>query len=203
MLARAVATAVGADFRSVSGSEFVEVFAGRGAGRVRELFRGAGSNSVVFIDEVDAVGRRRGGGAGLGSNQEQEQTLNQLLTCLDGVSSSGPGRPLVIAATNREELLDPALVRPGRFDRVVRVPLPDREGRLDILRDKARRVPSWTADLSDAAKRMKGASGADLEAVVNDAALRGAGEGVGDMEMGEAVDKWIQTRMGPMDIFKP
>ena len=186
LLARALATSARAPFLSCSGSEFVEMFVGRGAARVRQLFDRAKSLApcVVFIDEIDALGRRRRennfslGGA----NDEVEQTLNQLLACMDGVDANNG--VVVLAATNRLNILDPALVRPGRFDRVVKVPPPDLLGRESILRVHAKKVAvSSNVDLGAVAKETKGLVGADLAAVVNEAAIRAARRGGTAVEM--------------------
>ncbi|MCX8012710.1 MAG: AAA family ATPase [Rectinema sp.] len=173
LLARAVAGEAGVPFIAVSGSDFVELFVGLGARRVRNLFEHAKlwSPCVIFIDEIDAVGRRRGpDGAG---HSEMEQTLNALLTCMDGIS---PTQDIVVlAATNRFEILDPALVRPGRFDRRLHVGLPDVRGRVDILRVHARRIVlDANVDLQEIAKLTPGFSGADLANLVNEAALLAA-----------------------------
>ena len=184
LMARAVAAEAGVPFFSCSGSDFVEMFVGRGAARVRQLFAEAkksGGPAVVFVDELDAVGRARstlgggplGGGLG-GSNAEQEQTLNQLLACMDGLDTSNDG-VMVVAATNRFGLLDEALTRPGRFDRVVRVELPDEAGRREILAVHARRLnlgPERGATLALAAAVTPGASGAELATLANEAAIR-------------------------------
>merc|ERR1719388_645453 len=152
LLARAVAGEAGVPFISASGSEFVEMFVGVGASRVRDLFEQAKKNApcIVFIDEIDAVGRQRagsGGGGMGGGNDEREQTLNQILTEMDGFE--GNSGVIVLAATNRADILDPALIRPGRFDRRVPVDLPDKQGRLDILKVHARGKPiSEECDLS-------------------------------------------------------
>jgi len=173
MLARAMANEVGAPFLVVSASEFVETLVGRGAARVRDLFKRARDQApaIIFIDEVDSLGRARG--LSLNSNEEREQTLNQILTEMDGFDSSGSSAPiLVIAATNRPQVLDPALLRPGRFDRHVYVGLPDVTGREAILASHARRIRmDSTVDLSAVARSTAGFSGADLANVVNEAAL--------------------------------
>jgi cell division protease FtsH len=171
-------------FFSLSGSEFVEVVVGVGAARVRDLFARAKREApaIVFVDELDAVGRRRGGaGAGV-VNEEQEQTLNQLLTEMDGFDSAAAGGPgqavIVLAATNRPDVLDPALLRPGRFDRRVVVQVPDRPGRAAILRVHTRRVPlARDVDLDALAGATPGLAGADLRNLVNEAALEAARNG--------------------------
>merc|ERR1719487_1030998 len=176
LLARAVAGEAGVPFISASGSEFVEMFVGVGASRVRDLFKKAKKNApcIVFIDEIDAIGGQRagseGGGMGGGGNDEREQTLNQILTEMDGFE--GNSGVIVLAATNRADILDPALIRPGRFDRRVPVDLPDVKGRLDILKVHARGKPlADELDLSVVAKRTIGFSGASLANLMNEAAI--------------------------------
>jgi len=176
LLARAVAGEAGVPFISASGSEFVEMFVGVGASRVRDLFGQAKKNApcIVFIDEIDAIGGARaggaGGGMGGGGNDEREQTLNQILTEMDGFE--GNSGVIVIAATNRADILDPALIRPGRFDRRVPVDLPDVKGRLDILKVHARGKPlASELDLGIVAKRTTGFSGASLANLMNEAAI--------------------------------
>ena len=176
LLARAVAGEAGVPFLSLSGSDFVEMFVGVGASRVRDLFRQAVDKApaIVFVDEIDAVGRHRGAGVG-GGHDEREQTLNQLLVEMDGFE--GNDGVILIAATNRPDVLDPALLRPGRFDRRIVVGLPDVRGREAILRVHTRRVPmDETIDLSVVARGTPGFSGADLENLVNEAALLAARE---------------------------
>lgn len=174
LVAKAVAGEAGVPFFSISGSDFVEMFVGVGASRVRDLFDQAGKNApcIVFIDEIDAVGRSRGHGLG-GGNDEREQTLNQLLVNMDGMEvSSGI---IIIAATNRPDVLDPALLRPGRFDRRVTVDLPDVKGRLAILKVHVRNIKmDVDVDLKVLAQRTSGCSGADLANIVNEAALYAA-----------------------------
>ena len=158
-------------FFSISGSDFVEMFVGVGASRVRDMFEQAKKNApcIIFIDEIDAVGRQRGAGLG-GGNDEREQTLNQLLVEMDGFESNQT--VIVIAATNRPDVLDPALQRPGRFDRQVVVPLPDIRGREQILKVHAKKVPlDASVDLTSLARGTPGFSGADLANLVNEAAL--------------------------------
>ena len=177
LLARGVAGEAGVPFYSISGSDFVEMFVGVGASRVRDLFEQGKKNApcIVFIDEIDAVGRHRGAGLG-GGHDEREQTLNQLLVEMDGFESNDG--VILIAATNRPDVLDPALLRPGRFDRRVVVPLPDVRGPAGILGVHARKVPlSDDVDLTVIARGTPGFSGADLENVVNEAALLAARDG--------------------------
>jgi cell division protease FtsH len=174
LLARAVAGEAGVPFFSISGSEFVEMFVGVGASRVRDLFEQAKKSApcIVFIDEIDAVGRHRGSGMG-GGHDEREQTLNQLLVEMDGFDSAEG--VILVAATNRPDVLDPALLRPGRFDRRVVVPAPDVRGRFGILKVHAQRTPlAEGVDLERIAKGTPGFSGAELESVINEAALLAA-----------------------------
>ncbi len=171
LLARAIAGEAGVPFFSISGSDFVEMFVGVGASRVRDLFEQGKKNApcIIFIDEIDAVGRHRGAGLG-GGHDEREQTLNQLLVEMDGFESNDG--VIIIAATNRPDVLDPALLRPGRFDRRIVVPRPDLRGRIGILNVHVRRVPlSAAVDLDVIARGTPGFSGADLESLVNEAAL--------------------------------
>ncbi len=173
MLARAVAAQAGVDFFSASGSSFVEMFVGRGAARIRRLFREArkAGRAVIFIDELDAVGGHRGAGGGDGGTSEREQALNQLLVELDGFERD-PGTVIVLAASNNVEKLDPALLRPGRFDRQVLVAPPDRRGREAILRAHARNKPLGpTLDLTDVARKTTGMTGAQLANALNEAAI--------------------------------
>src|SRR5207244_8431661 len=174
LLAKAVAGEAGVPFFSISGSEFVEMFVGVGASRVRDLFDQAKRNSpcIVFIDEIDAVGRHRGAGLG-GSHDEREQTLNQILVEMDGFDTNT--NVIVVAATNRPDILDPAILRPGRFDRQVVLDKPDVAGRKAILYIHSRKkVLAAEVDLDLLAKRTPGFSGADLENLVNEAALLAA-----------------------------
>lgn len=176
-LARAVAAEAGVPFYSVSGSDFIEIFAGVGAGRVRELFEQARENapSIVFIDEIDAIGRQRGGNVG-GSSDEREQTLNQLLVNMDGFDEHDG--IVVMAATNRSNILDKALVRPGRFDRRVMIPLPDRYGREKILHiHSGDRVFADDVDMTVVAAQTIGFSGAELESLINEASILAARDG--------------------------
>ncbi len=174
LLAKAIAGEAGVPFFSISGSDFVEMFVGVGASRVRDLFIQGKKNApcIIFIDEIDAVGRHRGAGMG-GGHDEREQTLNQLLVEMDGFESNEG--VILIAATNRPDVLDPALLRPGRFDRRVVVPRPDLNGRLGILKVHTKKVPlSEDVDLNVVARGTPGFSGADLEILVNEAALYAA-----------------------------
>ncbi|MGL5080011.1 MAG: ATP-dependent zinc metalloprotease FtsH [Microcoleaceae cyanobacterium] len=192
LLAKAIAGEAGVPFFSISGSEFVEMFVGVGASRVRDLFRKAKENSpcLVFIDEIDAVGRQRGAGIG-GGNDEREQTLNQLLTEMDGFE--GNAGVIIIAATNRPDVLDTALLRPGRFDRQVIVDLPGYNGRLGILKVHARNKKlSDEVDLEVIARRTPGFSGADLANLLNEAAIltaRRRKEAVTPLEIDDAIDR--------------
>jgi cell division protease FtsH len=192
LLARAVAGEAGVPFYSISGSDFVEMFVGVGASRVRDLFEQAKSNApaIVFVDEIDAVGRHRGAGLG-GGHDEREQTLNQMLVELDGFDTKGG--VIVIAATNRPDILDPALLRPGRFDRQIMVGQPDLIGRKGILRVHARGKPiAPDADLDVIARRTPGFTGADLANVINEAALltaRTNGKQISMAAMEEAIDR--------------
>jgi cell division protease FtsH len=174
LLARAVAGEAGVPFFSISGSDFVEMFVGVGASRVRDLFEQGKKNApcIIFIDEIDAVGRHRGAGLG-GGHDEREQTLNQLLVEMDGFESNEG--VILIAATNRPDVLDPALLRPGRFDRRIVVPRPDLNGRMGILKVHTKKVPlDGQVDLTQIAKGTPGFSGADIENLVNEAALYAA-----------------------------
>ncbi len=192
LTARAVAGEAGVPFFSISASEFVEMFVGVGASRVRDLFdkAKAASPAIIFIDELDAVGRQRFAGLG-GSNDEREQTLNQLLVEMDGFETNQ--EVIVMAATNRPDVLDPALLRPGRFDRQVTVGLPDKSGRESILKIHSRGIPlNNTVDLEQIAKSTTGFSGADLSNLVNEAALTAArrnSKDIGKKDFDEALDK--------------
>ncbi|MGH2930035.1 MAG: ATP-dependent zinc metalloprotease FtsH, partial [Solirubrobacteraceae bacterium] len=175
LLARAVAGEAGVPFFSISGSDFVEMFVGVGASRVRDLFKEAkeAAPAIIFIDELDAIGRSRGVGASFGGHDEREQTLNQILTEMDGFDSREG--VIVLAATNRADVLDTALLRPGRFDRRVTVQPPDRDGRAAILRIHTRGVPLATdSDLEQVASQTPGLVGAELRNLVNEAALLAA-----------------------------
>jgi cell division protease FtsH len=194
LLARAVAGEAGVPFFSISGSEFVEMFVGVGASRVRDLFEQAKRNSpcIVFVDEIDAVGRQRGAGLG-GSHDEREQTLNQILVEMDGFDTNT--NVIVVAATNRPDVLDPALLRPGRFDRQVVLDRPDIRGRREILNVHIKGKPlDKTVDLDALARRSPGFSGADLANLVNEAAILAARrnkKSVGMSEFNEAIDRVI------------
>ena len=194
LLAKAVAGEVGVPFFSISGSDFVEMFVGAGAGRVRDLFKTAKQNApcVVFIDEIDAVGRQRGAGLG-GGNDEREQTLNQLLVELDGFEENSG--VIIIAATNRADVLDPALLRAGRFDRQITVNLPDRKGREAIFKVHAsNKKIDPSIDFDQLAKRTVGFSGADIANILNEAAIlavRGGREMVVMADIDEAIDRRI------------
>ena len=205
LLARAVAGEAGVPFFSISGSDFVEMFVGVGASRVRDLFEQTKANApaIIFVDEIDAVGRHRGAGLG-GGHDEREQTLNQMLVEMDGFDvSSGV---ILIAATNRPDILDPALLRPGRFDRQIAVDRPDLEGRYAILQVHARGKPiAEGVDLRAVARRTPGFTGADLANVLNEAALltaRTGGQLIDDDALDEAIDRVIagpQKRTRVMD----
>ena len=194
LLARAVAGEAGVPFYAISGSDFVEMFVGVGASRVRDLFEQAKENApaIIFIDEIDAVGRHRGTGMG-GGHDEREQTLNQLLVEMDGFDVRGG--VILIAATNRPDVLDPALLRPGRFDRQISVDAPDLAGRTQILTVHSRGKPlAEGVDLKSVGKRTPGFSGADLANVLNEAALLTARKGlkmIGNGELDEAIDRVI------------
>ena len=197
LLARAVAGEAGVPFFSISGSEFVEMFVGVGASRVRDLFEQAKANApcIVFIDEIDAVGRQRGAGLG-GGNDEREQTLNQLLTEMDGFE--GNTGIIVIAATNRPDVLDAALLRPGRFDRQVVVDRPDYAGRLEILRVHARgKTLAKDVDLERIARRTPGFTGADLSNLLNEAAILAARRNLTEISMDEVNDAIDRVLAGP------
>ena len=185
LLARATAGEAGVPFFSINGSEFIQMFVGVGATRVRDLFKTARESApcIVFIDEIDAVGRVRGAGVG-GGHDEREQTLNQILSEMDGFQQGET--VIVLAATNRSDVLDPALLRPGRFDRHVTVDLPARDGRLGILKVHTRRVPlEDNVDLDALARTTMGYSGAELEKLVNEAALKAAREDKRKVEMSD------------------
>src|SRR5690554_366547 len=194
LLARAVAGEAGVPFFSISGSDFVEMFVGVGASRVRDLFENAKKNApcIIFIDEIDAVGRQRGAGLG-GGHDEREQTLNQLLVEMDGFSSNEG--IIIIAATNRPDILDPALLRPGRFDRQITVDRPDVKGREAVLKVHARNKPLTDGvDLGVIARRTPGFTGADLENLLNEAALLAARKGlkkITSQELEQSIERVI------------
>ena len=197
LLAKAVAGEAGVPFFSISGSDFVEMYVGVGASRVRDLFENARKHpaSIIFIDEIDAVGRHRGAGLG-GGHDEREQTLNQLLVEMDGFGSHEG--IIVIAATNRPDILDPALLRPGRFDRQVTVNYPDINGREEILKVHARNKPlEETVDLAQVAKTTAGFTGADLANLLNEAALLAARRGKNLIGMEDIEDAFIKVIAGP------
>ena len=202
LLARAVAGEAKVPFYSISGSEFVEMFVGVGASRVRDLFAQAKQNApaIVFVDEIDAVGRQRGAGLG-GGNDEREQTLNQLLVEMDGFEANG--QVILIAATNRPDVLDPALLRPGRFDRQISVDRPDLKGRAAILAVHAKNKPvAKDVDLPSYAKRTPGFTGADLANVLNEAALLAAREDrktIRNSDLDEAIDR---VMAGPQKVSR-
>ncbi len=186
LLARATAGEAGVQFFNLSGAEFVEMFVGVGASRVRDLFEQAKKSapSIIFIDEIDAIGGRRAGAGAIGVHEEREQTLNQLLAEMDGFESARG--VIVMAATNRPEILDPALLRPGRFDRLIMVDLPDRQGRLEIINIHARQVTlAPNASLEAVAQMTPGFSGADLANLVNEAALLASRNGKESVEMSD------------------
>ena len=196
LLARAVAGEAGVPFFSISGSDFVEMFVGVGASRVRDLFEQAKKNApcIIFIDEIDAVGRQRGAGLG-GGHDEREQTLNQLLVEMDGFGANEG--VIMIAATNRADILDPALMRPGRFDRQIMVGYPDIKGREEILKVHARGKPiAPDVDLSTIAKTTSGFTGADLENLLNESALLAARKGLKAITMAEVEEATIKVVMG-------
>ena len=199
LLAKAIAGEAGVPFFSISGSEFVEMFVGVGASRVRDLFKKAKENApcIIFIDEIDAVGRQRGAGIG-GGNDEREQTLNQLLTEMDGFE--GNTGIIILAATNRPDVLDSALLRPGRFDRQVTVDTPDIKGRLEILSVHARdKKLAPEVSLKGIARRTPGFTGADLANLLNEAAIltaRRRKEAITMLEIDDAVDRVVAGMEG-------
>ncbi|MFO1020127.1 MAG: ATP-dependent zinc metalloprotease FtsH [Planctomycetales bacterium] len=197
LMARATAGEAGVSFFSINGSEFIQMFVGVGASRVRDLFQTAKENSpcVIFIDEIDAVGRVRGAGVG-GGHDEREQTLNQILSEMDGFAQSDA--VIVLAATNRPDVLDPALLRPGRFDRHVTVDRPTRKGRFEVLKVHCRKVPlSDNVDLQRIADSTIGFSGADLKNLVNEAALLATRAGKNSVEMDDFEAARDKVLMGP------
>ncbi|MFZ2879282.1 MAG: ATP-dependent zinc metalloprotease FtsH [Phototrophicaceae bacterium] len=197
LMARAVAGEAGVPFFSISGSEFVEMFVGVGASRVRDLFDRAKAEApaIVFVDEIDAVGRHRGAGLG-GGHDEREQTLNQILVEMDGFETGT--NVIVLASTNRPDILDPALLRPGRFDRKVVMDNPDVKGRLDILKVHAKGKPlAQSVDLEAIAKITPGFSGADLENLINEAAILAARRNLKNIGMSELQEAMERVIMGP------
>ncbi len=197
LLAKAIAGEADAPFFSISGSDFVEMFVGVGASRVRDLFKTAKDNSpcIIFLDEIDAVGRRRGSGFSSGGHDEREQTLNAILVEMDGFDTND--QVIVVASTNRVDVLDPALTRPGRFDRQVYVPLPDVKGRLDILKVHARKVKIGpNVDMLRLAKATPGFSGADLAAIINESALGATMAGKEFIEMDDLEEARDKVRWG-------
>ncbi len=197
LLAKAIAGEADAPFFSISGSDFVEMFVGVGASRVRDLFKQAKDNSpcIIFLDEIDAVGRRRGSGFSSGGHDEREQTLNAILVEMDGFDTND--QVIVVASTNRVDVLDPALTRPGRFDRQVYVSLPDVKGRLDILKVHSRKVKLGpNVDLLRVAKATPGFSGADLAAIINEAALGATMAGKEFIELDDLEEARDKVRFG-------
>ena len=197
LLAKAIAGEADVPFFSISGSDFVEMFVGVGASRVRDLFKQAKDNSpcIIFLDEIDAVGRRRGSGFSSGGHDEREQTLNAILVEMDGFETND--QVIVCAATNRVDVLDPALTRPGRFDRQIYVPLPDVKGRLAILKVHSRKVKLGpNVDLSRIAKATPGFSGADLAAVINESALHATMANKEFIEMDDLEESRDKVRWG-------
>jgi cell division protease FtsH len=200
LLAKAIAGEADVPFFCISGSDFVEMFVGVGASRVRDLFKQAKDNSpcIIFLDEIDAVGRRRGSGFSSGGHDEREQTLNAILVEMDGFETND--QVIVCAATNRVDVLDPALTRPGRFDRQIYVPLPDVKGRLEILKVHSRKVKMGpNADLTRLARATPGFSGADLAAIINESALGATLAGkeyieMDDLEEGRDKVRWGRAR---------
>ncbi|HAJ74096.1 MAG TPA: cell division protein FtsH, partial [Lachnospiraceae bacterium] len=196
LMAKAVAGEAGVPFFSISGSDFVEMFVGVGASRVRDMFEDAKQNApcIVFIDEIDAVARRRGTGMG-GGHDEREQTLNQLLVEMDGF---GPNENIIVmAATNRVDILDPAILRPGRFDRRVAVGRPDKQGREDILKVHAKGKPlADDVDLKAIAQTTAGFTGADLENLLNEAAIHAAGENRAFLKQADIKDAFVKVGIG-------
>jgi cell division protease FtsH len=197
LMARAVAGQAGVPFFSISGSEFVEMFVGVGASRVRDLFAKAKKNApcIIFIDEIDAVGRRRGSGMG-GGHDEREQTLNQILVEMDGFEQGA--NVIVVAATNRPDVLDPALLRPGRFDRRVTIPLPDRKDREAILKVHFKNKPTdSTVNLDTLAAKSAGSSGADLANIANEAAILAARRGSKVVSNHDVTNAFERVAIGP------
>ncbi|MBR3228025.1 MAG: ATP-dependent zinc metalloprotease FtsH, partial [Erysipelotrichaceae bacterium] len=202
LLAKAVAGEADVPFYSISGSDFVEMFVGVGASRVRDMFKNAKTTApcMIFIDEIDAVGRQRGAGMG-GGHDEREQTLNQLLVEMDGMSDNSG--VVVIAATNRPDVLDPALLRPGRFDRQITVSLPDLKGREAILKVHSRNKKLEDGvDLEALARRTPGFSGADLENVLNEAAILAVRENSDEIHMKQIDEAIDRVMMGPAKVSR-
>jgi cell division protease FtsH len=197
LLAKAIAGEADVPFFSISGSDFVEMFVGVGASRVRDLFKQAKDNSpcIIFLDEIDAVGRRRGSGFSTGGHDEREQTLNAILVEMDGFETND--QVIVVASTNRVDVLDPALTRPGRFDRQVYVPLPDVKGRLEILKVHSRKVKLGpNVDLQRLARATPGFSGADLAAIINESALHATMANKDFIEMDDLEESRDKVRWG-------
>jgi cell division protease FtsH len=196
LLAKAVAGEAGVPFFSMAGSEFMEMLVGVGASRVRDLFGQAKASApaIIFIDEIDAIGRQRGRGL-MGGHDEREQTLNQILVEMDGFTPND--NVIVIAATNRGDLLDPALLRPGRFDRRVALDMPDKEGRLAILRIHARGKKFKKVNWSDVADRTVGFSGADIENMLNEAAIGAARDNRTEITMADIEESATKVKLGP------
>jgi cell division protease FtsH len=197
LLAKAIAGEADVPFFSISGSDFVEMFVGVGASRVRDLFKQAKDNSpcIIFLDEIDAVGRRRGSGFSSGGHDEREQTLNAILVEMDGFDTND--QVIVCAATNRVDVLDPALTRPGRFDRQIYVPLPDVKGRMEILKVHSRKVKLGpNVDLLRLARATPGFSGADLAAIINEAALSATLAGKEFIEQDDLEESRDKVRWG-------
>ncbi len=197
LLAKAMAGEAEVPFFSISGSDFVEMFVGVGASRVRDLFKQAKDNSpcIIFLDEIDAVGRRRGSGFSSGGHDEREQTLNAILVEMDGFETND--QVIVIAATNRSDVLDPALTRPGRFDRQISVPLPDIKGRLEILRVHAKKVKmAPSVDMERVARQTPMFSGADLAAIINEAAIIATMENKDFIEMSDLEEARDKVKFG-------
>lgn len=197
LLARAVAGEAGVPFFSISGSEFVEMFVGVGASRVRDLFAKAKKNApcIIFVDEIDAVGRRRGSGMG-GGHDEREQTLNQILVEMDGFDNDT--KVIVLAATNRADVLDPALLRPGRFDRRVQITLPDRKDREEILKVHFKNKPTEDdVDIDALAAKTAGSSGADLENIANESAIRAARHDRKKIKNSDVTEAFEKVAIGP------
>ena len=198
LLARATAGEAGVPFFSMAGSEFMEMLVGVGASRVRDLFAQAKASnpSIIFIDEVDAIGRQRGRGGYMGGHDEREQTLNQILVEMDGFTPND--NVIVIAATNRGDLLDPALLRPGRFDRRITLDMPDKDGRKEILAIHARgKKMSKSINWDRVSERTVGFSGADLENMLNEAAIRAARENKKEIDMEDIEESATKVKMGP------